>query len=126
MYPLFSCCNHLKRGSRNMMNKYGLRVSPCIVPLRMGMSCVLPKCSPMNVVVDCEYMFPTMTLQRKVRPYELSTHLSNTLESSRMLPKWYIHVVNTTSKENGLGNILEIEASCPLYVFDYYGEWIFS
>ena len=58
VYPLFSCCNHLKRGSRNMMNKYGLRVSPCIVPLRMGMGCVLLKCSPMNVVVDCEYMFP--------------------------------------------------------------------
>ena len=24
----------------------------------MEMDCVLPKCSPMNVVVDCEYMFP--------------------------------------------------------------------
>ena len=33
VYPLFPCCNHLRRGSKNMMNKYGLRVSPCIVPL---------------------------------------------------------------------------------------------
>ena len=34
-YLLFPCCSHLSRGSRNMMNKYGLRVSPCIVPLWM-------------------------------------------------------------------------------------------
>ena len=33
VYPLFPCCNHLRRGSRNMINRYGLRVSPCIVPL---------------------------------------------------------------------------------------------
>ena len=33
MYPLFSCCNHLMRVSKNMMNRYGLRVSHCIVPL---------------------------------------------------------------------------------------------
>ena len=32
-YPLFPCCSHLRRGSRNTINKYGLRVSPCIVPL---------------------------------------------------------------------------------------------
>ena len=58
VYPIFLCYNHLRRGSKNMMNKYGLRVSPCIVPLWMGMGCVLPKCSPMNVVADCDYMFP--------------------------------------------------------------------
>ena len=33
VYPLFPCCSHLRRGSRNMINRYGLRVSPCIVPL---------------------------------------------------------------------------------------------
>ena len=33
VYPLFPCCSHLRRGSKNMMNRYGLRVSPCIVPL---------------------------------------------------------------------------------------------
>ena len=33
VYPLFPSCNHLRRGSKNMMNRYGLRVSPCIVPL---------------------------------------------------------------------------------------------
>ena len=32
-YPLFPCCSHRRRGSRNMINRYGLRVSPCIVPL---------------------------------------------------------------------------------------------
>jgi hypothetical protein len=33
VYPLFPCCSHLSRGSKNMINRYGLRVSPCIVPL---------------------------------------------------------------------------------------------
>ena len=33
VYPLLPCCNHLRRGSRNIRNRYGLRVSPCIVPL---------------------------------------------------------------------------------------------
>ena len=33
VYPLFPCCNHLRRGSKNIINKYGLRVSPYIVPL---------------------------------------------------------------------------------------------
>ena len=47
VYPFFPCCSHLSRGSKNMINRYGLRVSPCIVPLCMGIGCVLPKCSPM-------------------------------------------------------------------------------
>ena len=33
VYPLSPCSNHLRRGSKNIMNKYGLRVSPYIVPL---------------------------------------------------------------------------------------------
>ena len=33
VYSLFPCCSHLRRGSRNMMNRYGLRMFPCIVPL---------------------------------------------------------------------------------------------
>ena len=31
VYSLFPCCNHLRKGSKNMMNRYGLRVFPCIV-----------------------------------------------------------------------------------------------
>ena len=58
VYPSFPCCNHRRRGSKNIMNRYGLRVSPCIIPLWMGIGCVLPKCSPIYMVVDCEYMFP--------------------------------------------------------------------
>jgi hypothetical protein len=27
MYQFSPCCSHLRRGSRNMMNKYGLKVS---------------------------------------------------------------------------------------------------
>jgi hypothetical protein len=32
-YPIWSLCNHYNSGSRNSINRYGLSVSPCIVPL---------------------------------------------------------------------------------------------
>ena len=38
--PYFPLCNHCRSGSRNIMNKYGLRVSPWIVPLCIGIFCV--------------------------------------------------------------------------------------
>ena len=37
---------------------YGLRVFPCIIPLCIGISFVLPKYSPKKVVLECEYMLP--------------------------------------------------------------------
>src|SRR6202048_1695510 len=58
VYPLFPCCSHLSRGSRNMINRYGLRISPCIVPLWMCINRVFPKCSPVKMVDNWEYMFP--------------------------------------------------------------------
>ena len=58
VYPLSPCCNHRRSGSKNIINRYGLRVSPCIVPLWMGIGRVLPKCSPENIIEDCEYIFP--------------------------------------------------------------------
>ena len=54
MYPLFPICSHCRSGSRKIINRYGLSVSPCMVPLCIGIGCVLPKYSPMYVVVDCE------------------------------------------------------------------------
>ena len=33
VYQLSPWCNHLRRGSKNTKNRYGLRVSPCNVPL---------------------------------------------------------------------------------------------
>ena len=58
MYPLFSCCNHLRSGSRKMIKKYGLTVSHCMVLLCIRIGRVLPKCSLVNVVVNCEYILP--------------------------------------------------------------------
>jgi hypothetical protein len=46
-----------------MINRYGLRVSPCIVPLWMWIGRVFPKCSPVNMVDDCEYMFPMRLME---------------------------------------------------------------
>ena len=49
-----------------MINIYGLKVSPCIVPLCIGISFVWPKYSPVNIELECEYMLPTiMTVSSK-------------------------------------------------------------
>ena len=40
VYPFFPLCSNLRSGSRNMIKRYGLSVSPCIVPLCMGIGCV--------------------------------------------------------------------------------------
>ena len=58
VYPLLPLCSHLSNGSRNIKNRYGLRVSPWMVPLWMGIGFFLPKCLPVNIVVECAYMFP--------------------------------------------------------------------
>ena len=36
VYLYFPFCNHRRSGFRNIMNKYGLKVSPWIVPLCIG------------------------------------------------------------------------------------------
>ena len=54
VYLYFPFCNHHKSGSRNIMNKYGLKVSPWIVPLCIGIFFVWQKCSAVNIVFECE------------------------------------------------------------------------
>jgi hypothetical protein len=56
--PFWSLYSHLRSGSRNSINKYGLSVSPRMVPLCMCMGAVLLKCSPMYMVVELWYMLP--------------------------------------------------------------------
>ena len=52
VYPFLPLCNHLSNGSKNIRNRYGLSVSPCMGPLCIGIGSVLPKCSPVNIVLD--------------------------------------------------------------------------
>ena len=59
---LFPLCSHLIRGYEKIIKRYGLSVSPCMVALCIGIGCVLPKYSPTNVVVDCEYILPTIAM----------------------------------------------------------------
>lgn len=40
------------RGSRKRINRYGLRVSPCIVPRNMGTGLVVSKYSPEKIVEE--------------------------------------------------------------------------
>ena len=43
MVPMLSFSSHLSRGSRKMINRYGLSVSPCIVPRLILIGGVVPK-----------------------------------------------------------------------------------
>ena len=54
VYSLFSLCSHRNSGSKNIKKRYGLSVSPCIVPLCICIGFVFPKCSPMNMVLEFE------------------------------------------------------------------------
>jgi hypothetical protein len=54
VYPFFPFCSHISRGSMNIKKRYGLSVSPCIVPLCIGIGFVFPKCSPVNMVLEFE------------------------------------------------------------------------
>ena len=48
VYPFLPLCNQRSNGSKNMRNKYGLNVSPWMMPLCIGIGFVFPKCSPVN------------------------------------------------------------------------------
>jgi hypothetical protein len=52
--PNLTLSSRLSSGSRDMINRYGLSVSPCIVPLCMWTGLVLPKCNPKNIVDELE------------------------------------------------------------------------
>ena len=58
-YPRLSFSSHLRSGSRNMMNRYGLRVSPCMVPRLICIGGVVSKVITGKDVVEFVYMFPT-------------------------------------------------------------------
>jgi hypothetical protein len=54
LYHRFLYSSHLNRGSKNIIKRYGLSVSPCMVLLCMCTSFVLPKCVPKNLVDEFE------------------------------------------------------------------------
>ena len=57
VYPFFPLCSHLSSSSKNIKNKYGLKVSPWMVPLWIGIGFDLPKRSPVNMVVGLRRYF---------------------------------------------------------------------
>ena len=58
VHSRLSLSNHLNNSFRKKKKRYGLRVSPCIVPLWMEIGFVFVKCMPMNVVQKVAYMLP--------------------------------------------------------------------
>jgi hypothetical protein len=63
LYARLPLSNHLSSGSKNMMKRYGLSVSPCIVPLCMCTGLVLRKCDPKNIVDELGYMLPIKLIE---------------------------------------------------------------
>jgi hypothetical protein len=72
----------------------------------MGMSCVLSKCSPMNVVVDCEYMFPIrfMTSFGYPRSFIMARSLAWSMEPKaflkfmyRMYISWFVNLASSNA-----------------------------
>lgn len=59
-YVIFS--SRLKSGFRTMINKFGLSISPWMVPLLIFMGGVVPKWFPTNDVVELVYMLPTSSI----------------------------------------------------------------
>jgi hypothetical protein len=53
-YPRLLRSSHLSRGSRNMIKRYGLSVSLCMVSLCMCTGFVLLKSVPVNIVDEFE------------------------------------------------------------------------
>ena len=60
-YPRLSFSSQRSNDSKNIMNRYGLKVSPCMVPQLIVIGCVVPKLLPVKDVVEFLYMFPTIS-----------------------------------------------------------------
>ena len=54
LYPRLPRSSNRSSGSRDMMKRYGLSVSPCMVPLCICTSLVFPKWDPENIVDELE------------------------------------------------------------------------
>ena len=64
-YLILSCSSHRNSGSRNIMNRCGLRVSSCIVPRLILIGGVVSKWVPVKDVVEWLYMLPTISTASK-------------------------------------------------------------
>ena len=51
-----------------MMNRYGMRVSPCMVPRLVVIGGVVPKWFPVKVVMKFLYLFPTISIASRGNP----------------------------------------------------------
>ena len=61
-YPKLFFSSHLRSGSMNMINKYGLRVPPYIVPRLISIGGVEPKWFLVKEMVEFLYILPTMLI----------------------------------------------------------------
>lgn len=67
-YSMLSFSNHLKSCSKNLMNRYKLRVSSCMVSRLISTVDVVPKLFPMKDVVEFLYIFSNILTASRGNP----------------------------------------------------------
>ena len=123
-----------------MINKYGLKVSSCIVHLWMGIGRGFPKYSPVNMVEDCEYMFPMRFMESLGYPkyFIMASSLAWLMEpkaffksKSRVYISWFVNfaflsvaISNWICLEVFLSALNPSWLSCNIWYFSPYAERI--
>lgn len=94
-YPMSYFFSHLRSGSKNMINRYGLRVSPCMVPRLFVIGGVVPKWFPVMAVVEFLYMLPTISVASKGKPrsFIMTNSLAWSMDPKAFLKSMYVRYI---------------------------------
>lgn len=115
-YPMLSFSNHLRSGSKNIINMYGLRVSPCMIPWLISTGGVVLKWFPMNFL----YIFPTiLTASReKSRSSIRASSLTWLMELKALWKSMYVVyiLVDESCVLKGYYDNLDLSWGVPLQV----------
>jgi hypothetical protein len=83
---------HLKNGSKNMMNRWKLRVPLCMVQWPIYIACIVPKWFSKKDLVEFLYIFPIIktTAAGKLRSYISASSLAWSLELNALWKFIYV------------------------------------
>ena len=91
-YPMLFFPNHRKSGSRKMMKRYGLIVSPCIVPMLIRINGMAPKWLPWKEVVEFMQRLPISSPMFLGQPRSSirASNLAQSMKPKRFLKSMYV------------------------------------
>ena len=95
-YPMLYFSSHLRSSSKNMINRYGLRVSPCMLLRLIVIGGVVLKWFPVMVVVDFLYMSPTIStpFARKPRSSIMASNHAWSMNLKIFLKSIYVRYIS--------------------------------